>query len=273
MFKFSVLMSLYDKEIPKYLDESLRSIFSQEYKAHEIVLVFDGPIREELRLVVDKWKDDINIQVVELPVNKGLANALNIGLKHCSFDYVARMDTDDICATDRFYKQVKYMESNPDVDICGSWAIDIDELGCEIQVRKVPTDYFNIKKYIWTCPFIHPSVMFKKSKILECGSYRTDAPPRQDDYDLWIRCIDFGLVTTNIPEPLLFYRYPEGSERKNDFGVGWNRFKLGVLPLFKYNPSLLSLLGLFYPMIRAILPASINKRVFKCIKAFDPRSR
>ncbi|EJG0480643.1 glycosyltransferase [Vibrio alginolyticus] len=273
MFKFSVLMSLYDKEFPTYLNECFTSLSRQTLQANEIILVFDGPIREELRLVVNRWKQKLNIIVVELPENKGLANALNIGLEHCSFDYVARMDTDDICASDRFSKQMNFMKRNPNVDICGTWATDIDEVGNKTGIRKVPTEHHFIRKYIWACPFIHPSVIFKKASIEKCGSYRIDAPHRQDDYDLWIRCNELNLEFANIPQPLIFYRFPEGAEKKNTFEVGLNRFRIGFKPLLKYNPSLFSFFGLTYPMLRSILPLAISKQLTKFAKSFDPRSK
>ncbi|WP_241297920.1 glycosyltransferase, partial [Enterobacter asburiae] len=117
---FSVLMSLYDKEKPSYLEECFDSLANQTVKADEIVLVYDGPINEALCTVVDRWSMSLPIKIVALKKNVGLGQALNEGMKHCTYDYVMRMDTDDICQPTRFELQSVFMELNPDIDISGS---------------------------------------------------------------------------------------------------------------------------------------------------------
>lgn len=214
MHKFSVLMSLYDRECPSYLDECLQSLSIQTLLANEVILVLDGPVSNSLLAVVEEWREKLNIKTVQLEQNKGLSFALNEGLMHCNYDYIARFDTDDICFPQRFEKQISFLHDNPSVDICGSYAVDIDDLGNVIALRKVISEPEDIKKYIWTCPVIHPSVIFKKNKVLGAGSYNKDAPHRQDDYELWIRCIEFGVKFSNIKEPLIYYRFPGGSEKR-----------------------------------------------------------
>ena len=109
--KFSVILSLYFKEQPSYLIQSLDSIFSQTLLPDEIVLVKDGPLTPELDNIVSEYEKRYNIiKVIPLEKNLGLGKALNEGLKHCSHDLVARMDTDDIAYPNRFEKQVKFMK-------------------------------------------------------------------------------------------------------------------------------------------------------------------
>lgn len=115
---FSVLLSLYHKEKPEYLEKCFESIWDKQIlKPSEIVLVLDGPIGEELISYVQKWQAKINnvLKIVPLSQNVGLGKALNEGLKQCSYDWVFRMDTDDICTPDRFEKQVAFIRQNPDV--------------------------------------------------------------------------------------------------------------------------------------------------------------
>ncbi|MBF4374950.1 glycosyltransferase [Vibrio anguillarum] len=271
--KFSVLMSLYDKESPRYYRECLESLASQSLQADEVVVVFDGPISVELKEITSSWTELLNIKVVKLNKNMGLSYALNFGLSHCRYDYVARMDTDDICLFNRFEEQIDFLNENPSVDICGSYAIDIDGESNELKLRKVPILSRDIRRLIWTCPIIHPSVIFRKESILAIGSYRNSAPHRQDDYDLWIRAVDNGLKISNIAEPLLYYRYPMGSEKKNTFSVGLNRFKLGIVPLIKYDFGIMPFLGLCYPMFRALLPSRLTRSFGVIVAKFDPRNK
>ncbi|MDU5817764.1 MAG: glycosyltransferase, partial [Staphylococcus sp.] len=93
---FSVLLSLYHKEKPEYLEKCFESIWdNQSLKPSEIVLVLDGPIGEQLTTSVQEWQVKIaeKLKVVALPQNVGLGKALNEGLKQCSADWVFRMDT------------------------------------------------------------------------------------------------------------------------------------------------------------------------------------
>lgn len=115
--KFSVLMSLYIKENPQYLRECFESLVAQTHPADEIVLVFDGAVTPELEAVVAEFETKLPLNLVKLPKNLGLGKALNEGLKHCSHDWVFRMDTDDICVPERFAKQVAFIEQHPDTII------------------------------------------------------------------------------------------------------------------------------------------------------------
>ena len=117
--KFSVLMSLYIKENPQYLRECFESLVAQTHPADEIVLVFDGAVTPELEAVVSEFETKLPLNLVKLPKNLGLGKALNEGLKHCSHDWVFRMDTDDICVPERFAKQVAFIEQHPDTIIFG----------------------------------------------------------------------------------------------------------------------------------------------------------
>ena len=89
---FSVLLSLYHKESPLFLRQSLTSIFTQTLLPIEVVLVEDGPLTDELYAVIKEFTSQHpELKVISLPTNRGLGKALNEGLKHCSYDLVARM--------------------------------------------------------------------------------------------------------------------------------------------------------------------------------------
>lgn len=115
---FSVLLSLYEQETSTFLDQAIFSIWdSQDLKPSQIVLVQDGPLTAELKAVIIEWKNKLGaiLTIVPLEKNVGLAAALNEGLKHCHYELVARMDTDDIAMPTRFEKQIAFMQQNPDI--------------------------------------------------------------------------------------------------------------------------------------------------------------
>lgn len=273
LLSYSVLISVYYKENPKYLQTALDSVFCQTLAPSEVILVKDGLLTNELELVIASYKTHL-LTLVELPDNKGLSNALNIGLKYCNHDLVARMDTDDICLPERFEKQVRFLQSHPEIDIVGSYAMKIDERGNNLnELVKVPIEHEDIMRLIWTCPMNHPTVMFRKDKILSVYGYNPDAGPRQDDYDLWFRCAAKGLHFANIPEPLLYYRFFADSIKKNSVRVGWYRLKVGLRGCRQLHLSLIARLGVCIPFIRSLLPYPLNVYFQSLMNCINPRNK
>lgn len=271
---FSVLMSLYNKENPKYLDISLNSVFSQSVMPNQVVLVLDGQICYELQAVVDKYKQQYPaLDVYPQRSNKGLSTALNIGLEKCRNEIVFRMDTDDICYPNRFEHILQEYNNNPELDVVGSFTTMIDEEGNAIKQLIFPISQEEIYKKVWTCPFAHPSVAFKKSSILRVGSYNPNSGPRQDDYELWFRCVEHGLKCKNIDEPLLYYRFFKDSVARNNIKVGWWRAKVGIKGAWRCKCSPIAYIGVCYPLVRACMPSFIRELMYKFSDKINPRSK
>lgn len=205
--KFSVLMSLYYKERPEYLRQSFDSVFNQSVIPDEVVLVEDGPLTPELDAVVEEYAArHKELKVVPLPVNGGLGNALNEGLKHCSHELIARMDTDDICFPNRFEQQVKIFAEYPEVGVVSGWINEFENTPENIiSTRKLPEFPYEI--YIYgkkRCPINHPAAMFKKSSVLFAGGYKHF--PLFEDYYLWVRLLLNGSKFYNIQNSILYFR-------------------------------------------------------------------
>lgn len=275
MSHFSVLMSIYKGESSTWLEESLDSIvFGSQVTPSQIVCVFDGPVTEQLESVFVKYDSRFEglIHKVTLPINVGLGRALREGLLHCKYDLVARMDADDVVEPVRFKKQVTLLDENKEVDIVGAMAIDIDGQGREIGIRRVPENNTQIKELLWACPIIHPSVMFRKSKILEAGSYSKYLRRRQD-YDLWFRCAKAGCNFYNIQEPLIKYRVTDDSHKRNSLSVAWEQYKIGRNGVKALGLGWRARVGVLYPVIKAVMPLPVRKALIKLVRRFDPRVR
>lgn len=204
---FSVLMSLYNRELPANLQRSLSSLQFQTLIPSEIILVYDGPIRKELQEVVEKFLEKFeNLKVIPLNKNLGLGKALNHGLGYCNYEIVARMDTDDICYPERFEKQMAYLKKNPEISVLGTGIQEFDrEPGDLLRYRKLPLTTEEIAMFSrFRNPLNHPTVVFKQSHILAAGSYQD--MPLFEDYYLWIRLILKGYKIANLSEPLLHFR-------------------------------------------------------------------
>ncbi|VTX53540.1 UDP-Gal:alpha-D-GlcNAc-diphosphoundecaprenol beta-1,3-galactosyltransferase [Acinetobacter ursingii] len=210
---FSVLISLYYKEDPLFLDQCFESIWNdQTIKPSEIILVLDGPLGNLLQQRVVFWENMIGkkLKVILLPQNMGLARALNEGLKHCSNDWVFRMDTDDICTPDRFEKQVAFIQENPDIVLFSGQVIEFDQDISNASILKaVPVGFEEIKKFAQKrCPFNHMAVAYRKSIIEELGSYQHHL--FMEDYNLWLRVIGAGYKVGNLTDVIVYARVGNG---------------------------------------------------------------
>lgn len=264
-------MSVYKNESPIFFKLCLKSLFTQTHKATEVILVEDGPLPPALADLIEEFRACLNIKSVKLPVNKGLGNALNEGLKHCSSTFVARMDTDDIAYENRFFEQLTYMKNHLDVDLCGSYSTEINEDGVQGNLRKMPVDHDSIVKNLWTNPFIHPSVMFKREKMLSIGGYDATLSRRQD-YELWFRCAYNGFKLANIPKPLLYYRFGESTHKKQSRSVCLLQAKIGYRGTRKAGLGFIKALLCYIPYIRSFFPKKLQHFIYKALKNFDPRN-
>lgn len=206
--KYSVLMSLYIKENPKYLKQSIESMLEQSYMPDEIVIVKDGIITKELEMVLEKYElayPEI-FKIVGYKENRGLGQALNYGLQCCKNELVARMDTDDISKFDRCEKQVKAFELHPEYAIIGSaideFENDISNITGRRVVPATPEKIYEFSKK--RSAFNHPAVMYKKSQVIKFGGYGNYR--RNQDVDLFGRMIFGGCKAANFEESLLWFR-------------------------------------------------------------------
>lgn len=266
--KITVLMSVYNDI--KYLRESVESILSQSFKDFEFLIFDDASTDGSAELLEEFAGIDNRINLIKNEKNKGLSFNLSEGVKLAKAPWIARMDADDIALFNRLEVQYNYIKQNPELDVLGSYVIDIDESGREIELRKVPTTHEKIAKLIWTCPFIHPTVMFKKDSIINVGSYDKTLRRRQD-YELWFRCHENKLKFRNIESALLYYRSTDDYYRKNNFKVQFQQATMGYKGAFKVKASPVAYIGISVAFFKGILPHKIRKPVTELLKRFDPR--
>ena len=189
--KFSVLISVYIKEKPEFLKKALDSIYNQTLRPDEIVLVKDGILTRELENVISierkKFENqNIDFVCVQLQKNMGLGIALQKGLEKCKYEYIARMDSDDIALEDRFEKQADYMRQNSDLSVVGGYIDEFDKEGKIIRTKTMPLKHTELYKYgKYRNPLNHMTVFFRKKDVLAVGGYQ---PLKGlEDYYLWSR--------------------------------------------------------------------------------------
>ena len=206
--KYSVLMSLYVKEKPEYLRLAIDSMLNQTVQPDEIVIVEDGPLTESLYAVLDEYKTKYPqiVRTIKNEKNLGLGLALNVGLKECKNELVARMDTDDISKPDRCEKQLKVFAENMSLSIVGAYVDEFtDDPEKIVSTRAVPVTNDEIYQFAKKrSAFNHPAVMYRKSRVLNFGGYADLR--RNQDVDLFGRMLFGGCKAQNVPESLLLFR-------------------------------------------------------------------
>ena len=264
---FSVLLSLYYKESSQALEKSIQSILIQSVLPKEIVLVKDGPLTHDLENSVNSFSELYPnlFKIVRLKENLGLGKALNEGLKHCSYDIVARMDTDDIAKPDRFQKQVEFLKANQDVDVVGCWTDEfIGDTDNIVSQRKLPEFHNDIIKFAkHRNPINHPTVMFRKKAVLDAGGYKHF--PLFEDYYLWIRMLKNGAKFYNIQESLLFFRTSiDVYKRRGGFKYAVTELKLRKEMYTMGFISLWDFVVYTLPrFITRIIPSALRKYLYK----------
>lgn len=202
------LMSVYCGESCDSLYESLNSLCMQTDPDFCVVLVIDGPLESSHYEIIQNFVVRLNVKLVPLEKNVGLAAALNVGLEHVDTDWVARFDTDDICDPERV-KVTKRIISACSCDVFGSYIYEFKTNPLSVfSIRPVPVNVDKIKKYILNRnPFNHMTVCYKRSLIDRVGGYPNIK--YAEDYGLWINVIASGAKPFNLPYPLVWARVNE----------------------------------------------------------------
>ena len=267
--KFSVLMSLYHAAQPAFLRECLTSLQAQTRRADEIVMVFDGAISSELEQIVLDFQAALNIHIFRLPENVGLGKALNYGITHCSYEYIFRMDTDDVAMPNRFEAQCRYLETYPEIGLLGTQIAEFDHNPYHTQTsRNVPLNHHQIIEFSKKRnPFNHMTVAYQKSAVQQAGGYQHHV--FMEDYNLWLRMLANGVHAANLPETLVLARTGMSMlERRRGWAYirsEWQLYnlkkQLGITNIF---------ISLYYFTIRSfvrLLPLSILKKLYISIRS------
>lgn len=268
---FSVLLSLYKKENPKYLKEALDSIFCQTVRSDDVVLVEDGLLPDNLEVVVRDYERQYHeLHVVRFEQNRGLGVALNEGMRYCKHDIIARADTDDINHPDRFEQELKVLLEHPEYDLISAWIDEFvdnpKQIHSQRRLPEKPEDIYKYGKH--RCPVNHPVAMYRKKAVEKVGGYQTDLFP--EDYYLWMKMLKAGYKFYNIQDSLLSFRYnPETIKKRGGWGYAvdeaktqWKAYhQLHYLSIadFCFNVSIRFTTRIFPNKLRQFIYAIIRK--------------
>ena len=264
---YSVLMSVYAKEKPEYLRQSMQSMFDQTVPTNDFVLVCDGSLTDELDKVIYGFKKLYPkiLGIIRIKENKGLGIALNVGLRFCKNELVARMDSDDISRKDRCEKQLAIFENEPDIDIVSGTVEEFVDTPRNIIAKRVLPEYHkdivNFAKF--RSPFNHPCVMFKKSAVMAAGGYRD--LKYCEDYYLWVRMIINGARGYNISEPILRMRSGDDMYKRRGGKIYASNQKKLLRYMYKSRFIIFSeyIINYTVRMVSCFIPSGSRKTIYQ----------
>lgn len=218
----------------KWIEKSIQSVIDQSYTNWELLVIDDGSTDDTSDIVSSMFVKDSRIRYIRNEVNLGIQKTLNKGIRESKGEYIARIDDDDLWSdTDKLKKQIEFLEQNPDHVLIGTGVIIVNENGDELFKYLLPeTDQEINSKLLGKNCFVHSSVMFKKSTVVECGFYGEGIDTRHfEDYDLWLQLGVVGKLA-NINSYSVKYTMRKGSiTDKNKLEV----FKKMITHLKKYK--------------------------------------
>ena len=269
---FSVLLSIYKKENPVFLNEALQSILDKQIiKPNEIIIVKDGLLTHSLDLILKNFSTKYSdiVKICGYEKNRGLGYALNYGLKLCSNELIFRMDADDISIAKRFKLQLDFMSKNSEISILGSTIEEFNDIPGDLKrFRKVPKSSIEIdKNKLNRNPFNHMTVCFKKSHILKVGGY--SHMPGYEDYYLWLRVLNF-YKGHNLDKPLVYARVGNnmlGRRQGLRFFINEIKFQKAI-----YVDGIQSFLSFIINVILRGLPRLLPKFTLKIIYKYFLRN-
>lgn len=229
---YSVLMSVYCREKPEWLDISINSMLCQTIRPEEFLIVKDGPLTHELDAIIANYVESNPglFTVIAIEKNGGLGPALALGVTKCRNELIIRMDSDDYSVPTRCEKLLDTLELHPECDVIGSYEVEFEErIENAVSIHRVPVNSEEISSFMKKrCALLHPTVLYKQSSVKKAGNYKSIK--MYEDYELFMRMILVcGMKAFNIPENLYYIRI------NNDFFErrgGWEYMNTAVK--FKY---------------------------------------
>ncbi len=256
--KVSVIMSIYNQWNSEYLDQAIMSILNQTFGDFEFIIYDDGSDPLICRLLEKYEQLDNRVVLIHSAENCGLAYSLNTCINVAKGKYLARMDDDDISDPERLAVQYKYMEEHPEIAYAGCNARLIDAEG--VWGHRVMPEFPLKHSFLRYSPFIHPSVMIRRSIFDTQEAYRHSKDTwRCEDYELFMRLMRLGYRGANIQQELFGYREDAASYRKRKF-----RYRMDEMKLRYRNFKELDMLypaGWLYvirPLAAAVVPSGVT---------------
>lgn len=211
--EIAVIMCVYFKDNADFFLGAVESVLNQS-EILDLYIYIDGSVSTEINSLINKYKEREDVFVLSNHQNMGLAiglnNLIDVVIKN-KYEFIARMDSDDLSLPDRFREQMHFLKENQYIDVCGTFC---SEFGSPyaLPVKKLPTMHDQLVDFsIVRCPFIHPTVMFRR-RVFENPNIRYPINTNlTEDMSLWFELLKNGYRFANVDKVLLKYRLSEST--------------------------------------------------------------
>ncbi|MGL6197866.1 MAG: glycosyltransferase [Lachnospiraceae bacterium] len=262
----SIVMGVFNPKDRGHLYQAVMSIVNQSFTQWEMIICDDGSGAAYMDVIKSVTALDSRIKYIRSNRNYGLAHALNRGITVSRGKYIARMDADDISKPNRLERLYHFLETHPQYDWVGSNSELFDDNGVWGigSTRAIPTK----KDFLGHSPYIHPSVMFRRSILIDMKGYKvSERTARCEDYELFMRLHRHGYQGYNIQEELIQYREDDNSyaRRKYKYCIREMQIrlqgfrKLGILNVHT-SPYVIKplIVGLLSPRMQGYIKKSVR---------------
>ncbi len=253
----TIIMGVYNPPIKEELDMAIQSILNQTLEEFEFLIVDDGSHKTVKEWLLEYAQLDQRIRIITKPCNTGLASALNTCIQEAKGTYIARMDADDKSCFDRLQVQYDFLEQHKEYAFVGSNARLMDEQGVW-GMRAMPEQPEDAD-FLPYSPFIHPSVMVRKSVYESCGGYREGKETwRSEDYEIFMRMYAMGYKGYNLQTALFDYRENRNSYEKRKYKYRYDEMKIRARHFkgLKVNP-VKKVVYIMKPLVVGLLPVQV----------------
>lgn len=248
----SVVMGVH--RFDEFIKPAIQSILDQTFKDFEFIIVANG---SEADSIIDEINNIFPFEerMVYIKTQIGqLAHALNIGIDAAKYDYIARMDADDIAYPSRLEKQINHLKDN-NLEVLGTNIRLVDENGGEIGLRAYPEANDINKLILFKNCFAHNTVIFTKEAFIKARGY--NAGFNSEDYDLWLRMRRNNTLWDNIQEPLLDYRiHSMASQRRL---LGYAESTSYSVREFILKKTFVGFFAIFFHLIKSVVRPNRSK--------------
>ncbi len=267
--RVAVIMSVYHSDESSSFIDAIESILKQTFNC-DLFIYQDGEVSDELFAIIELYSKLDNVYCFASNSNKGLASALNFLIDYSNkkgYEYIARMDSDDISHPDRIKKQVDFLNLNVDVDVLGT---SCREFGASfaIEEKHLPKTHEELLNFsITRCPFIHPSVMFR-SCIFDNGHRYPENTTLTEDMALWFQLLNDNVRFANLNEVLLDYRLNENTiNRRKGFKKAMSEINIRASNMISLKQvNLKNILLIISRIIFHLMPSPLVKLAYKKLR-------
>lgn len=201
-------MTAYNSE--KYIKEAIESVLNQSFSEFEFIIVDDGSTDNTVDIIKSYCDDRIKLYINE--TNQGICYSSNRGIDCSKGEYIARIDSDDICREKRFETQISFLDENENIFACAALISRFNNSGKRWVPFKEGMDTSQIGfRILFENCICHSTVMFRREMYISHG-YKYENYIQAHDYYIWTRIIADGLQMAILPEILVDYR-------ENDAGI------------------------------------------------------